>query len=310
VPDAPISVSAAVAILDLSDPEDKPRRSRMSAPALAEPGEPAPPPRAPGAPAGVIRGGRMGRRKVDIVAYDGNLVLAKRGAPDNLTSGQLAAQDPSSRILAAEAVEEAIVREDVVSGQVRIKTRVGDDVVVRWPGWKNRGLSAENLLAHAFPGKVDQGSPEIAQRTVRVMGILGVAILVAVGAYLGLSALLKGDPPPPPPPAPTTTLAAPEQAARTALQQTCPAWQEFAGAIPVGERPNPSAMKPVVDGMRPWFVAAADAGADPIYTTARDELGYLQEYAGRPAADVARESVSRVNFAIRTVSSACDRAMG
>ena len=309
-PDQPISVSAAVAILDLSDPEDKPKRFRKTTPPLSEEQRALPPPRAPGAPVGVVRGGRMGRRKVDLVAYDGNLVLARRGAPENLTSGQLAAQDPNSRILAAEAVDEAIVREDAVSGQVRIKTRVGDDVVVRWPGWKNRGVSAENLLAHSFPGKVDQGSPEIAQRTVRVMGLLGGAILVAVVAYLGLSALLKGDPPPPPPPAPTTTLAPPEQAARTALQQACPAWREFAGGVPIGDRPNPTAMKPVVDGMRPWFVAAADAGADPIYTTARDEVAYLQEYAARPAADVARESVSRVNFAMRTVTSACDRAMG
>ena len=310
LPEQPISVSAAVAILDLSDrPERKARPSSALVP-LSQPAEPARPPRAPGAPVGVVRGGRLGRRRVDLVAYDGNLVIAKRGAPDNLTSGQLAGQDPSSRILTAEAVEEAIVREDAVSGQVRITLRAGDDVVVRWPGWKNRGVLAENLFAHAFPGKVDQGSPEIAKRTVRVMVGLGVSILVAVAAYLGLSALLKGDPPPPPPPAPPTTIAPAEQAARTALQQACPAWQQFSGSVPTGERPNPTALRPVVDGMRPWFVAAADAGADPFYATARDEVGYLQDYARRPVDDVARESVSRVSFAMRTVTTACDRAMG
>jgi hypothetical protein len=169
-------------------------------------------------------------------------------------------------------------------------------------------VSAENLLAHAFPGKVDQGSPEIARRTVRVMMGLGVSILLAVAAYLGLSALLHGDPPPPPPPAPPTTLPAAEQAARTALQQACPAWQQFAGSVPAGDRPVPTAMRPVVDGIRPWFVAAADSNADPIYAAARDEVGYLQDYARRPVDDVARESVSRVEFAMRTVSSACDRA--
>jgi hypothetical protein len=137
---------------------------------------------------------------------------------------------------------------------------------------------------------------------------LGVSILLAVAAYLGLSTLLEGDPPPPPPPAPTTTLPAPEQAARTSLQQACPAWQQFAGGVAPGDRPDPAALRPVVDGMRPWFVAAADAGADPIYATARDEVGYLQDYARRPVDDVARESVSRVTFAMRTVSSACDRA--
>jgi hypothetical protein len=300
-------VSAAVAILDLSDRPERPARP-STLPVLADPAA-ARPQRAPGAPAGVIRRGRLGRRKVDLVAYDGNLVIAKRGAPENLTSGQLAAQDPSSRILTADAVEEAIVREDMVSGQVRMKLRVGDDVVVRWPGWKNRGLSAENLLAHAFPGKVDQGSPEIAKRTVRVMVTLGVTILVAVILFLGLSALLKGDPPPPPPPAPTTTLPAPEQAARTALQQTCPAWQQFAGTVAPGDRPNPVTLRPVADGMRPWFDAAADAGADPIYAAARDEVGYLQDFSRRPVAEVARESVSRVAFAMRTVTSACDRAM-
>lgn len=256
-----------------------------------------------------MRSGRLGRRKVDLVAYDGNLVIAKRGAPENLTSGQLAAQDASSRILAADAVEEALVREDAISGQARIKMRVGDDVVVRWPGWKNRGVSAENLLAHSFPGKVDQGSPEIAKRTVRVMMTLGLSILLAVAAYVGLSALLESDPPPPPPPAPPTTLAPAEQAARAALQPVCASWQQFVGSVPVGERPNPGALRPVVDGMRPAFVAAADAGADPLYATARDEVGYLQDYARRPVDVVARESVSRVSFAMRTVSSACDRAM-
>jgi hypothetical protein len=189
----PISVSAAVAILDLSE---RPARSFTPPSRVPESSEQGPTPRAPGAPVGVIRSGRLGRRKVDLVAYDGNLVIAKRGAPDNLTSGQLAAQDANSRILVANTVEEAIVREDAVSGQVRIKMHLGDDVVVRWPGWKNRGVSAENLLAHAFPGKVDQGSPEIAKRTVRVMMTLGVTILVAVVAFLGLSTLLKSDPPP------------------------------------------------------------------------------------------------------------------
>lgn len=309
-PEAPISISAAVAILDLSDrPERTAKPVSTFLPAV--PAEPVRAPRLPGAPWGVIRSGRMGRRKVDLVAYDGNLVIAKRGAPENLTSGQLAAQDPSSRIVAAEAVEEALVREDAVSGQVRLKMRAGDDLVVRWPAWKNRGFSAENLLAHSFPGKVDQGSPEIAKRTVRVMVGLGVTILLAVVAYLGLSALLEGDPPPPPPPAPPTTLAPAEQAARSALQQpqACPAWQAFAGSVPTGERPNPAAMRPVVDGMRPAFVAAADAGSDPSYVTARDEVGYLQEYARRAVEDVARESISRVSFAMRTVSSACDRAL-
>ncbi|HUP86716.1 MAG TPA: hypothetical protein VM143_13715 [Acidimicrobiales bacterium] len=307
-PDQPISVSAAVAILDLSDRPDKVARS-VSAPTPLEAEPPLPTPRVPGAPIGVIRAARVGgRRKVDVVAYDGNLVLAKRGAPSNVTSSQLAGQDASSRILTAEAVEEAIVREDAISGQARMRLRNGDTIVVRWPGWKNRSHSAENLLAHAFPGKVDQGSPEIAKRTVRVMVGLGVGILLAVVAFLGLSALLQGDPPPPPPPTPPTTLPAAEQAARTALQQACPSWQQFAGSVATGERPVPTAMRPVVDGIRPWFVAAADAGADPLYAAARDEVGYLQEYARRPVDDVARESISRVAFAIRTVSSACARA--
>ena len=201
-----------------------------------------------------------------------------------------------------------MVREDAISGQARIKLRAADDVVVRWPGWKNRSVLAENLLAHAFPGTVDQGSPEIAKRTVRLMVGLGLAILVAVAAYLGLSTLLEGDPPPPPPPAPTTTLPPAEQSARAALQPACPPWQQFAGGIPIGERPDPTAMRPIVDGMRPSFDAAADTGADPQYASARDEVGYLQEYARRPVADVARESVSRVSFAVRAVTAACDRA--
>ena len=307
-PEQPISMSAAVAILDLSDPADKPAKPARPASPPPPPAEPPPPPRLPGAPVGVVRAARHGRRKVDLVAYDGNLVIAKRGAPENLTSSQLAAQDPSSRVLAAQSVDEAVVREDAVSGQVRIKVKAGDDIVIRWPGWKNRGVSAENLLAHAFPGKVDQGSPEIAKRTVRLMGGLGAAILVAVLAYLGLSALLKGDPPPPPPPAPTTTLPPAEQAARAALQPVCPGWQQFAGSVPTGERPDPTAMRPVIDAMRGPLVSAADTGAHASYTTARDESAYLQDYARRPVDDVARESVSRVAFALRSVTAACDRA--
>ena len=40
-----------------------------------------------------------------------------------------------------------------------------------------------------------------------------------------------------------------------------------------------------------------------------DEAAYLQDYARRPVEEVARESVSRIGFAMRTITSACDRAM-
>jgi hypothetical protein len=272
--------------------------------------EPVPEPRHPGAPVGVVRHAKLRRRKVDVVIYDGGLVVAKSGAPTNLTVSQLSAQDPSSRRVTADAVDDAVVREDVVSGQARLHLRNGEELVLRWPGWRNRGTSVENMLTHAFPGKVDQGSPEIVQRTVRLMAALGVSILVAVGAFLGASALFKGDPPPPPPPAPTTTLPPAEQMARAELRGTCPSWLDFAANVATGDRPDPAAMRPIVDALRPHFDAAAGApGADAGYAPARDELAYLQDLARRPADAVGRESVSRVHYSMDEVTSACQRAM-
>jgi hypothetical protein len=166
------------------------------------------------------------------------------------------------------------------------------------------------MLTHAFPGKVDQGSPEIVQRTVRVMVALGVSILVAVGAFLGASALFKADPPPPPPPAPPTTLPPAEQMARAELRGTCPAWLDFAANVATGDRPDPAAMHPIVDGLRPHFDAAASApGADAAYAPARDELAYLQDLATKPADAMGRESVSRVHYSMDKVTTACQRAM-
>jgi hypothetical protein len=170
-------------------------------------------------------------------------------------------------------------------------------------------VSVENMLTHAFPGKVDQGSPEIVQRTVRVMVALGVAILVAVGAFVGASAVFKADPPPPPPAAPTTTLPPIEQMVRAELKPLCPAWLDFAANVGPGDRPDPNAMRPIVDGMRSHFdTVAGAAGADPSYAAARDEVAYLQDLARRPADAVGRESVSRVAYAMDKVTGACTKA--
>jgi hypothetical protein len=311
----PISLSAAAAFLDLNDDASK-RRAAAAAAAKAKPSTlpavveaPKPEPRHPGAPVGVVRHGKLRRRSVDVVVYDGSVVIAKRGTPTNLTASQLAAQQPSSRLVPADSVADVVVREDVVSGQARVHLRNGDELVIRWPAWRNRGASVENMLTHAFPGKVDQGDPEIVKRTVRVMMTIGVAILVAVGSFLGASALFKSDPPPPPPPAPPTTLPPVEQMVRAELRGSCPAWLDFAANVRAGDRPDPAAMRPIVDGLRPHFdTVAGIAGVDAGYPAARDEVAYLQDLARKPADAVGRESVSRVHYAMDKVTDSCQRA--
>lgn len=303
---APISAAAAYAVLDLSDRPARPVRTEPPAPPV--PVEPPPPPRAPGASVGVVRGARVGRTKTDAVAYEGTLVLARRGASADLLAPQLAAQDPDSRLLDAQVVDDVAVREDALSGAATIRLRTGEVVVLRWPTRKNRGVSGENLLAHAFPGKVDQGPSEVARRAIRTMAGLGTGILVLALLWVGLSIVLRSDPPPPPPPAPAPTLPPAEQLARDELNAACPPWQALAAAVPVGERPDPVALRPVVDGLRPRFDNAVAVGGHPSYTAARDEVAYLQDYARRPPEAVGLESVSRVAWAVRTVSEACARA--
>ena len=302
----PISPAAAFAALDLSDRPARPVRTEPVAP--PPPAEPPAPRRAPGAAVGVLRGGRCGRSKADAVVYDGMLVVASRGASAELLAPQLAAQDPGSRLLDAKVVDDVVVREDALSGKATIRLRNGEVVVLSWPGRKNRGASAETLLAHAFPGKVDQGSSDVVRRLVRAMVALAVALVVGAGVWAGASVLLREDPPPPPPPPPAPTLSPAEQSARAELAQACPPWQAFAAAVPAGDRPDPTQLRPIVDGIRGRFDAAADAGADPAYAAARDEVAYLQDYGRRTPDAAGQESVSRLAWAMRSVSSACAKA--
>lgn len=304
----PMSKASVMAMLDTGtrppqpgDPAAKP------APVTPEPVEP-PPPRLPGAPLGVLQSVRLGRRSLDVVVYDTSIVLARRGAPRNLTVGQLAAQDSSARVIDERSVVDVTVREDRISSQVTIHLRDGEVLSFSWLGFKNRGLSAENLLAGVFSGKVDQAPSAITQRTVKAMAALGVLILVGVGASFGVARLLEEGPPPPPPPAPTTTLPPAEQMARQELQGVCGSWTSFASGIRSGDRPDPAALRPVVDSLKPRFDAAAAAVDD--YEAARNEIIYLQDYARRPPDAIARESSSRVGFAVTTISSACARAGG
>jgi hypothetical protein len=97
---------------------------------------------------------------------------------------------------------------------------------------------------------------------------------------------------------------------RAELRPSCPSWLDFAANVGTGDRPDPAALRPIVDGLRPHFDAAAGvAGADASYGSARDELGYLQDLARKPADAVGRESVSRVHYSMDKVTSACQRAM-
>jgi hypothetical protein len=156
--------------------------------------------------------------------------------------------------------------------------------------------------ADEFPVVLRSAEP----RRFRWVAPVVVGLVVLAGAGFGASRLLASDPPPPPPPAPPVTLPPVEVAARAELASTCPPWNAFAAAVPAGERPDPKALGPIVRALHPHLVLAA--GAVPFYAAARDEAEYLQGYAGRTADEIQRESVSRVQYALTTVSDACARA--
>lgn len=297
----PISMAAAVAVLDLSD-----RPTRPAAPPVPATPPPPPPARAPGEAVGVLRRVRHGRRAVDAVVYEGRLVLARPGARVNLLAPQLAAQDPTSRVIEDGLVDEVAVREDAFGGRIAVDLRHGEHLVLTWSGGRNRRVSAEDLLTSAFPGKVDQGPSQAVPRALRLMAVFLVLAVVGFGAATGLSVLLRPDPPPPVAAAPPATLAPDERAARAALAPACDPWAAFAASVARGERPDPRLAGPLADRMRPAFDAAATAV--PAYVAAREEVVYLQAYGRRPPADVARESSSRVAYALDTISAACSRA--
>lgn len=309
-PPEPAQPLSKASVMSMLDPGTRPVRppDEPLPPRPPEPVDPPPPPRAPGEALGVLQSVRLGRRTVDVVVYDSSIVLARRGAPRNLTAGQLAAQNPSARTIDERAVVDVAVREDRLSSRVTMQLRDGEVLSFGWLGSKNRGRSAENLLAGVFPGKVDQAPSAITQRTVKAMAVLGVLILLGVGAWVGLSRVLEDGPPPPPPLPPATTIPPAEQAAREEIRGVCAAWTSFASGIRPGDRPDPLALRPVVDGLKPRFDAAA--AAMPDFEAARNEVAYLQDYARRPPNAIARESSSRVGFAVATVSAACARAGG
>lgn len=316
----PMSAAAVFAVLDVSDRPAKPARPSPPPPVAAPPPPPPPPaPAAPppsrhaAAPLGTISRARVGRRRVDAVAFENGLVLAARprgkkaaAARAGLSAGQLAGLEESNRLIPASAVEEVLVREDKVGGRASVQLTSGERVVLSWWGPHNRSVEAEHLLADTFPGRVDQDDPAVVKRVLKGVAALAVGVAAVVAVFAGASALLASDPPPPAPPAPPVTVAPAEQALRAELAPACGPWMAFAGAMAPGDRPNPAALRPVVDGLRGPFDAAA--AASPDYAVARDEVVYLQDYARRPADATARESVSRVGYAVRQVSDACARA--
>lgn len=313
----PVSAAAAFAVLDVSERPVRPARPAPPPPAPAPPPPPPLPSSAPGplgAPVGTVSRVRMGRRRVDAVTYDNALVLAGRArgkkaaaARARLSAGQLAGLEESNRLIPGSAVDEVLVREDKVGGRACLKLTSGERVVLSWWGPHNRGVEAENLLADAFPGRVDQDDPAVVQRIFKAIAGLALVVAVMVAVVFAASSLLASEPPPPAPPAPPVTVPPAEQALRDQLGPACGPWMAFAEGVAAADRPNPAALRPVVDGLRGPFDAAAAASTD--YTAARDEVVYLQDYARRPADAAARESVSRVGYAIRQVSQACAGAL-
>ncbi|HET9443812.1 MAG TPA: hypothetical protein VFO65_10835 [Acidimicrobiales bacterium] len=311
----PVSAAAAFAVLDVSD-KPPARTQAPRPPAPSAPVEPPPPP-APehhrGVALGTVNGARSGRRRYDAVIYDGCVVLARRprskaarASRAAMTAAQLANVHPDNRLMADTAVDDVTVREDAVGGRARFKLRSGETVTLSWWGPTNRGVDAERLLHAAFPGRVDQSSPEVAGRVARGLGTVAAAVAVVMVLVTFVPKVFEKDPPPPPPPPPVTTLPPAEQALRAEVAAACVPWNEQVAALPAGTRPGPEVLRGPTAGMKGAFDNAA--AASPAWTVARDELAYLQDYAGRPADAALRESVSRINYAIRTVSVACAKA--
>jgi hypothetical protein len=238
------------------------------------------------------------------VFFDNGVVLAKPGkSPMLLTMGQLAALE-GSRILDARTVDDVEVREDKLSGQARLRLRTGEKLVLSW--WVaigNRGVEVENLLSAVFVGNVEQAPADPGARVLKVGATFALAGALFAGASMGVRALTHDAPPPPPPAAPPVTLSPNEQVVRNELSAVCPPWVDFVSKVPRGDRPDPIALRPIVDALRPRFGNAA--GVIPAYAEARDEVEYLQGFSRKPVDEVNRESVSRVAYAMDSITKAC-----
>lgn len=225
-----------------------------------------------------------------------------------LTAGMLAMRK-TSRVLHTNAITDVDVWRKPTGGRATFLLSDGSDVDFDWLSLRNE-RDPEDLINKVLSDRVDRVAPSmsafvggIVARAAFAIAMIAAFTAATVGAAIGIGTVLDGGPPEPPPPPPPTTLPANVEAARGELGTVCPSWVAFENRKGLGDRPAPAELKPVVDGMRPAFDAAA--ASDPSYEKARDQVVWLQDYASR-ADDVAvREAAARVRFALHAVDAAC-----
>lgn len=285
------------------------------APAIAAPVEVADTaePRAPRVPVAIVPRAWVARQGIfDVVVYDDALVLAKarrgRAKLSQLSPGQVAGLHEKNRLVPFSHISDVDVWERPTGGQATVWLADGSRLVFSWLKPLTGQTDVTALLTDLMPAKVDLAEPSVVVRVARIAIRVAAVMVAVVGLKLGLGVLLRADPPRPAPPAPPTTLSPAQRVAHDELARACAPWRTFVAQLAPGARPDPAALRPIVDGMRPRFDAAA--GADPSLAPATSELGWLQDYARRPPTEAAKESGGRITFAIRLVDSACTRAGG
>lgn len=226
-----------------------------------------------------------------------------------LTAGMLAMRK-KSRVLDVNGVTDVDIWRKPSGGRATFWLSNGSHVDFDWLSFRN-AQDPEDLINKVLFDRVDRVEPRlsgfvwgIVARVALTVAMVTLLIAAGIGAFVGATTLLDDGPAPPPPPPPPTTLPANVQAAQAELAQACPAWHGFEGRRGLGDRPAPADLKPVVDGMRGHFDAAAAAVAAD-YQAARDELVWLQDYANRTNEMAVREAAARVRFAMNAVDGAC-----
>jgi hypothetical protein len=312
---APAPAAAGTAVSPAARPSVPAPQPAPASPAVAPPPEVADTtePRAPRVPVAIVPRAWVARQGIfDVVVYDDALVLAKprgkRSKLAQLSPGQVAGLHEKNRLVPFGHISDIDIWERPTGGQATVWLADGSRLVFSWLKPLAGQTDVSALLTDAMPAKVDLAEPSVVVRVARIALRVAAVMVVLVGLKLGLGVLLRADPPRPAPPAPPPTLSPAQRVAHDELAKACAPWRTFLAQLAPGERPDPGALRPIVDGMRPRFDAAAVA--DPSLVPATSELGWLQDYARRPPPEAAKESGGRITYAVRTVDSACSRAGG
>lgn len=255
-----------------------------------------------------IRGaGRGGSRH--LIVADGRIALVRDKKVNTknarrLTFAQLKAADGSAMFVSDHQLLGADVWQCPAGGRVTLVRRNQSPLELRWTGRGNAKVDVEAVLGAAFPGKVDQVTPDasawIGYIVPRVVALVAaVALVIGGGTVAGK---LLGGGAPAPQKAPPTTLAPDEVAIRQALASACPHWAPLAD-LPRTVMPTQDQVRGAVEAVTPHFVQASTL--DPAIGAAEAELAWLSRWSHLPAEEAGRESLGRIRYAVQQVDSAC-----